>query len=771
MKRRDFSSYNRIMKEWVGKTLGRVRIDHLLARGGMAEVYLGTHTTLQRQVVVKILRSQFEDMPALLERFEREARVVAALRHPNIVQVFDFDALGDQPFIVMEYIRGPSLSTYLKSLKVRLTRPGLPQIGRILTGVADALQYAHESGVIHRDVKPGNILLTSRTGRILPGEPLPPNFQAVLTDFGLVRILRTDKHTTLGNISGTPAYMSPEQARGEQTDERTDIYSLGVVLYELLAGHVPFDGETTMSVLLKHVHEPPPPVPGLSLALQSVLDHALAKDPAERFQSPKEFADAFNVMMQERSEAHTVQPLPPVTPPLESKPEPVTTPPPAGYRRWGQAFVATAAIVALGASVVFGAFAPGGGRTPTASPTFATDTPASLPASPLGPTGVLHFHDGRSILDSATLTALAMPAPPAAGQYEVWLSGRNGTERRSLGTLELDANGRGTLTYASSRGQNLLSIYDKVEVTVRHATVSSSDSPSDVVYSYALPESGLEFVRRLLVAQPGAPREMSQIQALVVDTRLIDETTRAMLDAHQNGDLAGIHTHAEQLMNILSGRQSPDYKDWNGDGQIDDPGNGYGFSLNGDNLGHIQAVYANADYASNAPGASQYMVANGEHVKACAQNLAQWSPDLGDRITKILEAGSLADLDQPLNEAVALASQLLNGLDRNEDGSIDSSPGECGVLALQDYAYHMADMPLLPARPSETATPDGTATITPTLTPSPVFVRPTHTSVRDPAPVVDTPAPPTGGGGGQPTNKPRPTKKPSSTPKPKQNKN
>src|SRR6185503_14361142 len=289
------------MSTWIGKTLGKVYIDSLLARGGMAEVYLGTHTTLQREVAVKILRSFDEDHPVLLERFQREARVVAKLRHPNIVQVFDFDTIDDRPYIVMEYIAGPSLSKYLNALHRKLGRLGLPHVSRILTKVASALQYAHDSGVIHRDVKPANILLTSRSSQIVPGEPLPLDFEPVLGDFGLVRFLSSSLQTSSGKIVGTPAYMSPEQARGEQTDERTDIYSLGIVLYEMLAGHVPFDGETTMSILLKHINETPPPIPGLAFGFQYVLDRALSKKAGERFQTPNELAAAFNVVLEETS--------------------------------------------------------------------------------------------------------------------------------------------------------------------------------------------------------------------------------------------------------------------------------------------------------------------------------------------------------------------------------------------------------------------------------------------------------------------------------------
>jgi serine/threonine protein kinase len=296
------------MPAWLGKTLGKVQINLLLAHGGMAEVYLGTHTTLQRPVAVKLLRNQYQDDPDLLERFQREARVVARLRHPNIVQVLDFDNIDGQPYLVMEYVPGPSLATHLKKLNERKQRLPPLTISILLDKVADALRYAHGQGVIHRDVKPGNILLTSSTTPVAVGRPLPEDVEPVLTDFGLVRFLQSTTQTAIGVIAGTPAYMSPEQAQGEHTDGRSDIYSLGIVLYELLAGQVPFKAETAMSVLVKHISLPPEPIPGLDPAQQAVLDKALAKDREERFSTPTDFASAFHAAVLGQAESLTVPP-------------------------------------------------------------------------------------------------------------------------------------------------------------------------------------------------------------------------------------------------------------------------------------------------------------------------------------------------------------------------------------------------------------------------------------------------------------------------------
>ena len=741
--------YNPIVSDWIGKTLGKVQIELLIARGGVAEVYLGTHTTLQRPVAVKILRNQYEDDPDLLERFQREARVVAKLRHPNIVQVFDFDTIDNHPYLVMEYVAGPSLSRYLNALHAKLERVELPLVSRLLTAIASALQYAHESGVIHRDVKPGNILLATRSSPVTAGKTLPLDVEPVLTDFGLVRFLNSSRQTSAGQTAGTPTYMSPEQARGETTDGRTDIYSLGIVLYEILTGHVPFEGETTMSVLLKHINEPPTPVAGLSVPLQSVLDRALAKNPADRFQTPNEFAAAFNAMMEERSEARTLALSLPTSVPLAEQVDDRAK----RRKRWIPSILLGTIATILGVFIVFNGQSrqspPSETVTPTLSPIPAT---TSAPVNPfsLGPTGVLHFQNGTALLDQVTMTALAMPAPPAGSQYEVWLMG--GDERLRLGILSLDANGKGTLIYNEGQNQNLLGVYDQVEITIKPGPDSTPTSTDQIAYSFRLPEGGLLHVRHLLVSFPQAPNGTALIHGLYSNTMLIDQSAQAMLTAHENNDKAEMLKNAESIMNLLVGSKSPERKDWNGDGEVTDPGDGYGFLLNGDNLGYIQAVYSHADYAVNSPDASQNMIVHGEHVKVCVQNLAGWAPQLRERVLRILTSASSSDVDQPIREAVALASQMLNGLDLDSNGKIDPVSGEGGTLAAYEHAYYMADMPLLPVNPSFTPT-----AVTSTPGPFQTAVPPTRTSIRQP----NTPVPPANNGNpSNPTQKPTKTKKP-----------
>ena len=272
-----------------------------------------------------------------------------------------------------------------------------------------------------------------------------------------------------------------------------------------------------------------------------------------------------------------------------------------------------------------------------------------------------------------------------------------------------------------------------------------------------------------MVSFPGIAEQAGLIQGLTSDTKLIDEAGREMLINYENGNEASTRQNAKSIMNLLVGDQSSDHKDWNGDGQITDPGDGYGFLLNGNNLGYIQAVYSYADYTVNSPGASQNMIVNGKNVKDCSENLARWTPELRQQISSILNAAAVSEMAQGIQRSAELANQILNGVDKSENGEIEPIADECGVLVAYESTYHMADMPLLPV----TANPLGTITaITETVmpsqtaTPSSFFTgTPTKPQTQNGVPVTvaptNQPAPPANN-----NHNPRPTKKPKPTQRP-----
>jgi serine/threonine-protein kinase len=273
---------------------GRYQIGELLGRGGMADVHAGLDARLNRKVAVKLLKPSLANDPAFRTRFRQEAQAAARMAHPTIVRVFD---AGEEtvrepgggevqvPFIVMEHVDGKLLKDVIAGGPLDPT-----EAVRITDGILTALEYSHRAGVVHRDIKPGNVMITN-------------SGQVKVMDFGIARAI-SDSSATIAQTSailGTAQYFSPEQARGEGIDARTDLYSTGVVLYELLTGRPPFRGDTAVAVAYQHISEAPVPPsalnPSVSPALNAVVMHALAKDRGERFQTAAEFKADLDVAM------------------------------------------------------------------------------------------------------------------------------------------------------------------------------------------------------------------------------------------------------------------------------------------------------------------------------------------------------------------------------------------------------------------------------------------------------------------------------------------
>jgi serine/threonine protein kinase len=261
----------------IGKTIGQYTILEEIGRGGMATVYSAMQSSMNRKVAIKVLPRHFLHDPGFLERFEREVEVISRLEHPHILPIYDFGDADGVPFIAMRYLGGGSMAQM-----IRRGVPDLDDIQKPFSQVAQALDYAHQQGVIHRDLKPGNIMLDE-------------SGNAYLSDFGIARVMGSD--LTGSAIIGTPAYMSPEQAHGLAIDARSDVYALGIVLFELLTGREPYQSETPMGVLLMHVNEPMPVVRSyredIPDSVEDVIQQATAKDPDERYASAGELAKAF----------------------------------------------------------------------------------------------------------------------------------------------------------------------------------------------------------------------------------------------------------------------------------------------------------------------------------------------------------------------------------------------------------------------------------------------------------------------------------------------
>jgi serine/threonine protein kinase len=268
-----------------GEMLGPYRIEGQMGSGGMATVYRAYHAKLDRNVAIKMMHESLLQDVTFKQRFEREARIVASLEHPNIVPIYDFSENDGHPYLVMKFVEGQTLKALLRERALTLD-----EIRRLFRTIADALGYAHERGVLHRDIKPSNIIIDER------GIPY-------LTDFGLARLVISGESTMSADmLLGTPYYISPEQAAGaQQVDARADVYSLGIVLYELMVGRVPFQADTPYATIHDHIYTPPPPPrelnPEITPAVEAVLLKALAKRPEERYPNAEALVRAFEAAL------------------------------------------------------------------------------------------------------------------------------------------------------------------------------------------------------------------------------------------------------------------------------------------------------------------------------------------------------------------------------------------------------------------------------------------------------------------------------------------
>lgn len=364
-----------------GSMLGeRYRIDGLIGRGGMATVWRAHDTVLDREVAVKRLHARLHGDRELEERFRREGRLVANLSHPNLVRLLDQGSQEDEPFLVFELVDGQDLKTILR----QHGRMPFERAASVCAQVARALAVAHRAGVVHRDIKSHNVLVTKEG-------------VAKLTDFGIARIVESDGDLTrTGIVIGSSDYLSPEQAEGKQLDGRSDIYSLGVVLFEALTGRLPFTGENPVAVATKHVYDDPPDpreyVPDIPATLAESCMRALSKDPRDRFSTGDTMAQALL-----GGEIEEVQPPPDMSETTSRMkavrgPRPQQSPRRGERGRRGAALAWIAAVVALGAAVgviapkVMTDRSPGGGST-TASIAFA--------ATDYDPLGDQHEHSDQ----------------------------------------------------------------------------------------------------------------------------------------------------------------------------------------------------------------------------------------------------------------------------------------------------------------------------------------------------------------------------------------
>ncbi len=385
-------------EELVGRQVDQYHITSLLARGGMAEVYVARDVDLDREVILKVMLSTLVQDKSFVARFRREARTTAQLNHPNIIQVYGagFTPAG-RPYLAMQYVRGGSLQDWLVKLNRQGKRLATADTLSIIRQIADALHAAHRAGIVHRDLKPSNILLH-------------PNGTPVLTDLGIAAVKsEMTRLTQTGSVMGTPHYMSPEQALGKPVDGRSDIYALGIILYELLAGQAPFTADSPLAVLHQHVHESPRPLldarPDLNPLTFRTVEVCLQKDPADRFQTAEQLVVALqNASLEERGKTPTaVMPYPTPAPTQKTKPE----------RQLWPWIAAAAAVLVVGVGLAYGFLRDNGTTAPSPTPIpTANMVIVTTVATPIvGPTAL---PVAQPTTDTADTAVPPTPIPPTA---------------------------------------------------------------------------------------------------------------------------------------------------------------------------------------------------------------------------------------------------------------------------------------------------------------------------------------------------------------------
>ena len=698
------------MTEPSATAFGKYTVARLLGRGGMATVYEANDPDLGRRVAIKVVHPHLAFEAGFRERFQAEARLVASLRHPNIVQVYDFDATGAQTFMVMEFLEGGTLRDRIEvSNAIGQSVMPFEQCAALMESLGSALDYAHDKGAIHRDIKPANIMFTSA------GVP-------VITDFGIAKIMGGSQLTTSGSIVGSPAYIAPEQANAGKVDGRADQYALGCVLYELLTGRLPFPGDNMASVLMQHMTQPPQPPrelnPALPAAAEAVVLKALAKEPIERYAIVADMAHAFRMALSAppktrtsnlpissaaQMEATVVEPRAAPKTEVRTKVEAPRTPsaptplppaadmpaaPPAGappdtetrtarLNAGRQRVLLFAGLFILLVLIAAGGFAFLNNK-PTASGTAANN---------------LRFRDGTRSTDEIALSLTSLPAPAAGTQYEAWLTGDGGEKRRSLGLPKFNG-ASGALVFTNPDGKNLLGDFDAVEISIEPSPDNNPLPSGKLVLRGTLPPQALVHLRHLLVAREDTPGHIGYATGLLREARTLQQTGADLLTAQQARDLTAVRANAERIANLIEGMNGQHAGDLDGDGVARNPGDGFGLLLNGANTGYVQGTSDHAQLGFDQPDATPNIKAHALLVKVCVKNVGEWSVSLRDLALQILKAPDTTASEGPVRSAASLANRILNGQDLNGNDEVEPIANECGALLAYQQAQFMSDIAL-----------------------------------------------------------------------------
>lgn len=673
----------------IGQVLGgKYQIIELLGRGGMATVYKGYQEEIDRYVAIKVLPPHPGQDTEFVERFRLEARTIARLQHPHILPVYDYGVHEGIIYLAIAYVEGGSLSDRIDSGPLPLATAAA-----YLREVASALDYAHRQNIIHRDIKPDNILINSEG-------------YTLLADFGIAKLVGGDaKLTATGGLIGTPAYMAPEQAQGGDIGPAADIYSLGVVAFEMLTGRQPYTATTPLQVVMKHVTDPVPRVTevakDLPAGLENVLLRAMAKNPADRYPTASAFAEDFNraaggvnvpppsITLTDTAsvgEARTLQFTAERTP---TNPAQTLAAPAAGSSASstllivGGVAVIGLLVIAVVALVVFIATQNNRGSGIVANPTEAptaqsTPIPATRAAAQPTPRaaaarnfGSVTFGSANQLGDMLTLQVNDLPPTSPGENYVVWLINTDSNDILNTGTLAVNAFGAGVLTYTDAEGRFLPGLYNRVTIT-REATVGETPAGPQA-YSGGYPAAYAEALTAILSASADGINGSSLTQSAIAEAQLALQHARL---AAGSSNIGGLLTHTEHTVNILLGTE----KDYNNNGRGENP------SLSKKGVVYfLDLIETHLDNALASPETTSRLESEAELIRVCVLNARYTVESIIPIENTVLAAQDLESVRAEVGESVRLMDVLLNGDDLDDSGQIDPFEGECSLMQLETF--------------------------------------------------------------------------------------
>jgi len=654
-----------------GQKFGKYELIESLGQGGMAEVYKAHQPGLDRFVAIKVMHRHLAQSPNFVFRFKREAKSIGQLQHPHILHVIDFDVENDTYYLVMDYIPGDTLEAYLQAKGALSVAEALA----LMAQLADAVDYAHQRGMIHRDIKPANVMFLDETCS-----------HTLLNDFGMARLQDDTRLTATGAVVGTPAYMSPEAVMSQEVDERADIYSLGIMMYEMLTGTLPFEADTTFAMMIKITSESLPSPrelrPDLSEAVETLLLKALAKDKTQRIQSAAELK-AMIAQIQTRGDTSpdlpnllgdqpTIQTNTPtladfqptqVIPPTETISAPRTPP----WLLW--AGLAGLVVVILGGIfLLFGRDGMDG-----------TDvTTGLLPESEGATVGLFRFQAGAALTSDFTLQLDQLSPPPAGSHYALWLRDGSGAESLNLvGQLPVE-NGR--VLFTGSTEQNLLNRYSQALITVEPDGQAALEISANIAYRGTLAAEQLAALRQIIFDD--TRNGVGLLASIQRELEIVVSHAGFIQSAIEADDFVDMKQHAEHVVNILDGESGPNFGDYTGDEQAQNPGDGFG----------IRGYLAGAEKQTALLSADPAQLDERDRLQNTISNNTALVDEAIKKTLQILATDTTTEAQPLAAELASILNQVTAGTDLDGNGVIDPTQDEGGTSALFDLVLPLAEI-------------------------------------------------------------------------------